>query len=350
VIGQWLALSDDAALIEDPTMALIVAAYRLAVGDPGEVAWWTAVAEANAGSECLPDGERREAFLALLHAIVAADGLHVMRAQAARACRLFRPSSHWRFLACAFEAVGLNLEGDAAAALSEFDALILGTGARMPPAEAGGQAFFALAAIDEGDWAQAESRIEHAKRIVREVGLEEKPGQALTFAVSALCHARVRATSDAMSDWNHAHTLLGHMTGFEPWAAVLARCTLARTSILLGDLAAARTLKDEAAALLDALPGWEALLPRVESVTALIDREIESTLTGGARSLTPAELRVLGHLPTHLSLGEIAAELFVTRNTVKSQAVAVYRKLDVASRSDAVLRARELGLLESAPE
>ena len=63
------------------------------------------------------------------------------------------------------------------------------------------------------------------------------------------------------------------MTGFEPWAAVVVtRCALARASILLGDLAAARALNDEAAALLDAVPGWEALLPRVESVRALIDR------------------------------------------------------------------------------
>ena len=39
--------------------------------------------------------------------------------------------------------------------------------------------------------------------------------------------------------------------------------------------------------------------------------------------------------------------LYVSANTVKSQAQAVYRKLDASSRSQAVARARELGLLET---
>ena len=69
-------------------------------------------------------------------------------------------------------------------------------------------------------------------------------------------------------------------------------------------------------------------------------------ITLGASTLTAAELRLLPLLSTHLPLREIAAELFVTRNTVKSQALSIYRKLDAASRSQAVARAHELGLLE----
>jgi LuxR family transcriptional regulator, maltose regulon positive regulatory protein len=63
-------------------------------------------------------------------------------------------------------------------------------------------------------------------------------------------------------------------------------------------------------------------------------------------SLTAAELRVLPLLATHLSFREIAAELFVSRNTVRSQAMSVYRKLGASSRSQAVARSRALGLLE----
>jgi LuxR family maltose regulon positive regulatory protein len=51
-------------------------------------------------------------------------------------------------------------------------------------------------------------------------------------------------------------------------------------------------------------------------------------------------------LSTHLSFREIGAELFLSANTVKTQAVSVYRKLGAASRSQAVARSRELGLLE----
>jgi LuxR family transcriptional regulator, maltose regulon positive regulatory protein len=51
-------------------------------------------------------------------------------------------------------------------------------------------------------------------------------------------------------------------------------------------------------------------------------------------------------LSTHLSFAEIAAEMFLSRHTISSQAMSIYRKLGVGSRSQAVARSRELGLLE----
>ena len=64
-------------------------------------------------------------------------------------------------------------------------------------------------------------------------------------------------------------------------------------------------------------------------------------------SLTRAELRLLPYLATHLSFPEIASRLFLSRNTIKTEAVAVYRKLGASSRSEAIERAIEVGLLES---
>jgi len=64
--------------------------------------------------------------------------------------------------------------------------------------------------------------------------------------------------------------------------------------------------------------------------------------------LTTAELRVLQLLPTHLSIAALADRLYVSRNTVKSQTIAIYRKLGTSSRSGAVEVALELGLLEAA--
>jgi LuxR family maltose regulon positive regulatory protein len=61
--------------------------------------------------------------------------------------------------------------------------------------------------------------------------------------------------------------------------------------------------------------------------------------------MTSAELRILQYLPTHLSFREIGELTFVSANTVKTQANAVYRKLGVSSRSEAVTRARGCGLL-----
>src|SRR5690242_12523773 len=63
----------------------------------------------------------------------------------------------------------------------------------------------------------------------------------------------------------------------------------------------------------------------------------------GASALSAAELRLLPMLSTHLSFPEIAEEVFLSRHTIKSEAMSLYRKLGVSSRSQAVARSRELG-------
>jgi LuxR family maltose regulon positive regulatory protein len=69
----------------------------------------------------------------------------------------------------------------------------------------------------------------------------------------------------------------------------------------------------------------------------------------GPSTLTAAELRLLPILPTYLSFQEIADRLFISRNTVKTQALSIYGKLHATSRGEAVERAVELGLLEPFP-
>ena len=67
-------------------------------------------------------------------------------------------------------------------------------------------------------------------------------------------------------------------------------------------------------------------------------------VAAGASSLTSAELRLLPLLSTHLSFREMGERLYISTNTVRTQAYSVYRKLGVSTRSGAVTRARELGL------
>lgn len=61
--------------------------------------------------------------------------------------------------------------------------------------------------------------------------------------------------------------------------------------------------------------------------------------------LIESELRVLRYLPTHLSAREIAVELYLSPNTVKTHQRHLYQKLGAHSRAQAVERARALGLL-----
>jgi LuxR family maltose regulon positive regulatory protein len=63
--------------------------------------------------------------------------------------------------------------------------------------------------------------------------------------------------------------------------------------------------------------------------------------------LSDAELRVVRFLPSNLKAPEIAAELFVSPNTVRTHMRHIYSKLDAHSRREAVDRARELGLISS---
>jgi len=70
---------------------------------------------------------------------------------------------------------------------------------------------------------------------------------------------------------------------------------------------------------------------------------VESTRM--AEPLTPAERRVLELLPTHLTEAQMAEQLFVSRNTVKSHLKSLYRKLGASSRAEAVSCARETGSL-----
>ena len=130
-----------------------------------------------------------------------------------------------------------------------------------------------------------------------------------------------------------------------PHLAVQARIELTRVHLALADLAGARTLMREVDELLQRRPGLGTLVGEAQALRARLSGERGPSIPG-ASALTAAELRVLPMLATHLSFPEIAAEMFLSPHTIKSQAMSIYRKLGVSSRSQAVARSRELGLLE----
>ena len=65
--------------------------------------------------------------------------------------------------------------------------------------------------------------------------------------------------------------------------------------------------------------------------------------------LSDSEIRVLRYLPTNLSGPEIAGELYVSHNTVRTHIRHLYAKLGTHRRTDTVARARALGLLAPSP-
>src|SRR4029079_1810240 len=131
------------------------------------------------------------------------------------------------------------------------------------------------------------------------------------------------------------------------WRSVQVRRELGHAHVTLRDRSGARALLGEAKEILALRPALGVLAEQLAELEREIDAMPEAT-DGGSAGLTPAELRLLPLLSTHLSFREIGERLFVSRNTIKTQAISVYRKLGVSSRSDAIARAAELGLVEVA--
>jgi LuxR family transcriptional regulator, maltose regulon positive regulatory protein len=127
--------------------------------------------------------------------------------------------------------------------------------------------------------------------------------------------------------------------------AVEVGLELTRAHLALAEAAAARTVLAETELVLELRPDLGSL---VEEARELRDRVAASSAPAGAwaMSLTAAELRLLPYLATHLTFPEIADRLFISRNTAKTEAVAIYRKFGVSSRSQAIERAIEVGLVE----
>jgi LuxR family maltose regulon positive regulatory protein len=95
--------------------------------------------------------------------------------------------------------------------------------------------------------------------------------------------------------------------------------------------------------------------PRHKTAHSTLLSEILDLIAGSGRrrgepaplqdELSEAELRVVRYLPSNLRAPEIAAELFVSPNTVRTHLRHIYAKLDAHSRKEAVDRARGLGLI-----
>jgi LuxR family maltose regulon positive regulatory protein len=118
---------------------------------------------------------------------------------------------------------------------------------------------------------------------------------------------------------------------------------LVRAYLALTDAAGARTVLREADDVLRRRPHLGILQRQADELRSQLGNIRAEVI--GASSLTAAELRLLPLLSTHYSFREIGERLHVSQHTVKSQAMSVYRKFGVSSRSQAIHRARALGLL-----
>ena len=201
-----------------------------------------------------------------------------------------------------------------------------------------------LSAADRSSWEQAESLAAQAQSVVHGAHLEEYSTSALANVATARVALHRGDAATARGQLMQAQLLRGQLTQALPHFAVQVRLELARAYVRLDEVAGARTLLREIRRSLRYRPGLGVLVEQTDELRSKLDRQ--GTGKHGFRSLTTAELRLLPLLSTHFSFREIGDELYVSQHTVKSQAISIYRKLGVSSRSDAIERAREIGLLE----
>jgi LuxR family maltose regulon positive regulatory protein len=328
----------------DPGLALTAAAIHLVLGERDLVEHWAAAAERALSSPTISADRRSlDAGVAVMRAAVARDGIGRMVEDAVVGRALAVEDSPWRSLCCLLSGVGAHLTGNPERALTQLQEGARQGAISAPVIQVLCLAQLALLAIDDDDWTEADALSSRARAQADRVGLSDCPIAALVFAVSARVRAQRGRAEHAQEDRRAASRLLAKLTDFVPWYAAEVRVVLAGAALRLGDAPSTRSLLAEGARVVREMPEAVVLSGWIEESRAAAEPLAETVASPA--SLTTAELRVLQLLRTHLSFREMAVGLHVSANTVKTHAHAVYRKLDACSRSEAVARAREAGLL-----
>jgi len=286
---------------------------------------------------------------ALVRASMCRAGVARMADDAEMAVSLLPADSTWSPTARILLGVAIAIEGRRRSADVELAAATeLASAADSSPTHAAiGFVFRAALAMDRGDWTVAEALARQARTIALDGEVAEGAAGMAVDAMSARIAARRGALHQATADAVRAQRLRANAGHAVPWLAIRARLDLAWALLALADPTAADTMLGEAEEVVGRDPALGVLVEEIEELRGHLERSIEGP--AGASMLTLAELRLLPILATHRSLPEIAAQLGRSSNTIKTQAKSIYRKLEATSRSEAVDRARALGLLDGAP-
>jgi LuxR family maltose regulon positive regulatory protein len=345
-LDYWLSQFSDEQLAASPTLALTAAARSLLDGDRNLVEHWGfAAMNALEASASRPGPRALEGELRILRASVADGPLAVVGESAAAGAADAPEDSPWLALANLLEGVARHLTGEREPARQLLEEGARRATATAPHVQTLCLAQLSLLAVEREDWAAADSLVARARAQVERAGLSDYASSALVYAVAAHIEAHGGRVDASQADLEHACELLSRID-LSPWYEAECRIALARAAVRLGDTAQARELLAEAETHLKRSP--DATVPQRWIADCQAQAEQSSATAHQEWSLTTAELRVLQFLPTHLSFPEMAERLYVSANTVKTHARSVYRKLGASSRGEAVVRAREVGLLDQA--
>jgi LuxR family transcriptional regulator, maltose regulon positive regulatory protein len=345
-VERWLAALGDANIARYPPLAVHACWDGVLTGDTAKAERWAAVTDAASfDGEPANGAASFDSARALLRAAMCASGPERMMADAAY-CVAQEPAwSPWRDTALWLLAEAHLLAGHldearalfaeastAAAGMSNWDTI--------PICEAQ----LAWRAMDRGEWKEAADRLTLALGTIDAQRLHDYVCSSPTFACAARLSVHQGDVKEAHRQLARAMRARPSATYLLPYHAVRLRLQLARVYLALAEQATARQLLREIDDIESRRPALGSLIDEVKEFRDVLASRAAPRATG-ALPLTPAELRLLPYLQTHLTADMIAERLFLSSHTVKTEVKAIYRKLGVSSRNDAVQRAIAIGLL-----
>jgi LuxR family maltose regulon positive regulatory protein len=343
-VRRWLEWFHTEGCIDRfPQVAVLGAIVESLQGVPASAERWSLELEQSQFDPDQFEGTDFAGWRSYLRALGCRKGPAQMRADAQAARAELTPGGPLRGAAILLEGLSYLLEGDADAA-DPILAQAAQFGEHLGGFAAVGVALAArgVIAMSHDDWDSARLLTRDGLRIVEEHRLHAYVEAVLVFAAAA--HVSIHD-----HDLDTARELAGRAVRVRPLLTYAVPCTalflieLAKVQLKLADPAGARTTLRDARDILRQRPDLGIIPDEVERLTSEADAARYGAI--GASSLTTAELRLLPYLSTHLTFPQIGERLHVSRHTVKTHAVGIYRKLDASSRSQAIQRAVELGLL-----
>jgi len=342
VLG-WMRSLPDEQIAANP-LAAHCAAWAAAHSDePEALRRWIPAIEAGGHHGPLPDGiQSFKSSAALLRGLYGFDGLRVMRDSACLAVTLeTNPRSPWHGVAKAAYGFSLYLCGDLRAAEDQLAEAVRSEASTAPLSILGVSAL-SLIAVQRGDLPRARDLASTARSLATRCELDDAPQSSLAYTATGAVYAAQGRHEEALGEFKHAVPSHRRTPGMSPWTALEGMLALAQVLLDLDDSARAAEIIDDAQDVLILYPDdVNALTTRLERLRRRLARSPRVDLVD---PLTDREVAVLRRLRGTLSLREIGAELGVSPNTVKTHTQAIYRKLDVSNRHDAVERGRGTGL------
>ena len=347
-VDDWLRWFTDEDLARYPALAVYGAWIRALTGRPAEAERWLALADGATSAIPLSDGSATIGpWVATLRAHMMRDGVEQALADAELALEQLPAGSPWIPTALLARGVAHALLGATEVATDDLTETVergMALGAVEEIYLAHAQ--LALLEAKKGAWRQAGLRARAAQAVVDEAGLGDLSSSAIAHVATARVALHEGRLADARAALTRTHRLRPLLDHSIPWVSVGVGLELTRVHLALAEAGAANTVLAEAEGVLELRPLVGVLEDDARDLRTRVAATTESA-GAWAMTLTGAELRLLPYLATHLSFPEVASRLFISRNTVKTEAVSIYRKLSAASRSEAVERAVEVGLLDS---